>query len=254
MPRRVIDRTGERFITTKELGNYEIVIVSHENSHSTFVQFQDSHKAIVHTTYQHCKNGQVKNPYHPCILGVGFIGVGKYVATVNNINTKQYNTWYAMIERCYSDEFKLGHATYEESYASTYFHNFQNFGEWYEENYYEIDNEEMCLDKDILVKGNKMYSPETCVFVPKRINSLFTKNDKCRGDFPIGVSYYEDSDKYMASCHGMFLGYYDTIESAFLVYKNYKEKLIKQVADEYKDKIPKKLYDALYNYEVEITD
>lgn len=254
MARPKIDRTGECFITSKKLGEYEIIIVNYESSHSVFVQFQDDYRATVHTTYQHCKNGQVKNPYHPYICGVGYVGVGDYSPTINNVDTKEYSKWSNMLERCYSDKYRHKHPTYEDCFTDEYFHNFQNFAKWYEKNYYEIENEEMCLDKDILIKGNKIYSPATCIFVPKRINSLFTKNDKYRGDFPIGVSYYEDRDKYMASCHSMFLGYYDTIELAFLAYKNYKERLVKQVADEYKDKIPKELYDALYRYEVEITD
>ena len=51
-----------------------------------------------------------------------------------------------------------------------------------------------------------------------------------------------------------YLGYYDTQEKAFQVYKYYKERNIKQVADYYKEQIPDKLYDALYDYEVDIND
>ena len=61
-------------------------------------------------------------------------------------------------------------------------------GEWIDKNYYEIPGEQMCLDKDILCKGNKVYSRETCIFVPERINLLFTKCDNRRGDSPIGVT------------------------------------------------------------------
>ena len=73
-------------------------------------------------------------------------------------------------------------------------------GKWIENNYYEIEGETMCLDKDILCKGNKIYSRDTCVFVPQRINSLFTKCDNARGDNPIGV---EDlpSGNYRAYCN-----------------------------------------------------
>ena len=121
----------------------------------------------------------------------------------------------------------------------------------------------MCLDKDILVKGNKVYSPETCIFVPKTINSLFTKRQNDRGESVIGTSLTQNG-KYRAYCSLInpktgkskyeHLGCYETQEKAFEVYKYYKERNIKEVADYYKDKIPQKLYDALYNYEVEITD
>ena len=50
------------------------------------------------------------------------------------------------------------------------------------------------------------------------------------------------------------LGYFETPKEAFKSYKTFKEQYIKQVADEYKDKIPKKLYEAMYNWKVEITD
>lgn len=133
---------------------------------------------------------------------------------------------------------------------------YSNFCEWFNENYYEIENEKVELDKDILNKGNKIYSPKTCIFAPKRINQLFPKCDKSRGDLPIGVSF--DKGAYTAGimkkrkkCH---LGRFKTIEEAFEVYKKAKEEYIKEVAEEYKEKIPSKLYEAMYSYEVEITD
>ena len=133
-----------------------------------------------------------------------------------------------------------------------------------EENYYEIDNEKMHLDKDILFKNNKIYSPNTCCICPARINTLFTtrKNDRNKNGI-IGVG----EDKH--TIKGKVYIYYrsrvninnknincafDTIEDAFMDYKNKKEQEIKRIADLYKNKIPKKLYDAMYNYQVEITD
>ena len=120
----------------------------------------------------------------------------------------------------------------------------------------------MHLDKDILVKHNKIYSPDTCIFVPERINELFVKNNKKRGEYPIGVNPH--GNKFRVKCWLIdpktgkskykHLGLYDTQEKAFQVYKYYKERNIKEIADYYKEYIPEKLYDALYNYEVEITD
>lgn len=121
----------------------------------------------------------------------------------------------------------------------------------------------MHLDKDILIKGNKIYSPDTCIFVPQRINKLFTKCDKNRGNSVIGT-HHDKNNKYQANCRlvnpktgkskNKYLGIYDTELEAFEVYKYYKEKNIKEVADYFKEQIPQKLYDALYNYEVEIDD
>ena len=139
--------------------------------------------------------------------------------------------------------------------------NFQNFAEWFYKNYYEIDNEAMCLDKDILHKGNKIYGPETCIYCPKSINGLFVKCDSIRGECPIGVNKLPNG-RFRAYHHIYInnkriikhLGVFDTPEEAFNIYKQAKEKYIKQVADSYKYKIPKKLYDAMYNWKVEITD
>jgi len=117
----------------------------------------------------------------------------------------------------------------------------------------------MCLDKDILYKGNKIYSHDTCVFVPQSINLLFTKSDRVRGDLPIGVTYRKRSRKFEVKCcdgtkKRIFLGSYNTPEEGFQAYKKYKEKLIKQIANKYIDQIPNKLYNALITYTVEIDD
>lgn len=168
-------------------------------------------------------------------------------------------TWSSMINRCYNEKYYKKYTTYIRCYTHDAWHNFQNFAKWFDENYYAVNDEEMHLDKDILIKGNTIYSPETCVFVPQNINQLFLKSDKTRGEYPIGVNFRKDNGKFQARCcnnNGTreHLGFYDDPYIAFLVYKKYKENLIKQVADKYKNYIPDKLYQAMYNYVVEITD
>ena len=168
-----------------------------------------------------------------------------------------------MIHRCYDPYYINEHLTYIDCYVCEEWHNFQVFAKWFYENYYEIKNEKMNLDKDILIKGNKLYSPETCLIVPERINTLFIKCDKSRGKYPIGVS--DCCNKYGCKfltvyCQTLekreYLGYFpiDRPFQAFTVYKNFKEEYIKEVANEYKELIPQKLYDAMYRYEVEIDD
>ena len=128
-----------------------------------------------------------------------------------------------------------------------------DFKKWYEDNYYETKfGDKMCLDKDILIKNNKLYSPKTCIIVPERINLLFIY--KSKNGLPCGVGYDKSRKKYRAQMNNKFLGRFDTPEEAFYSYKEAKEKEIKKVADEYKDDIPQKLYEAMYSYEVEITD
>lgn len=255
-----IDRTGERNINN--FGS-EIIIVEYKNRKDIDVYFPEYDWITRNVQYDNFKRGGVKCPYDRSIYSVGYIGEGKYKAKENGKITKCYHTWYNMLMRCYDSKYHKKEPTYISCETSEEFLNFQNFGEWYEENYYEIEGKRMHLDKDILVKHNKVYSPETCIFVPQTINSLFVKNNKNRGESVTGTSFTKDN-KYMVNCwlfnpetgksKGEYLGTYDTQEKAFEVYKYYKEKNIKQVADYYKDLIPQKLYDAMYDYEVEITD
>jgi len=199
------------------------------------------------------KNGKIKNLYHPSTYDVGYIGKCEY-----RLNIIQYNIWHHMLARCYNKEFHKQFPTYKSCTVCEEWHSFQNFVEWYDENYYEIGNEKMQLDKDILFKGNKIYSPETCVFVPERINYLFIKHNSGRGRYPIGVCFNKDKNKFQSQINKygdhINLGRFNTPEEAFQKYKTEKEKHIKEVADEYKDKIPQKLYNAMHKYEVEIDD
>lgn len=196
--------------------------------------------------------------------GVGCIGKGEYKIRDGKKFTIQYIHWRHMLYRCYGEDYQEKHESYEQCSVCDEWLCYQNFGKWFDENYYEIEGERMELDKDILFKGNKIYSSKTCVFVPQRINCLFVKRQNKRGQYPIGVTKQTGrSKKFKARCsitnkkgntERIHLGNHDTPIEAFQVYKEFKEKYIKQVAEEYKDKIPQRLYDAMYNWQVEITD
>ena len=114
----------------------------------------------------------------------------------------------------------------------------------------------MDLDKDVLCKGNKVYSPETCVFVPHTINTLILSCKKIRGKYPLGVSL--DKGKYRAQLNVegkmVKLSSHNTPEEAFYEYKRHKEALIMVTADRYKGKIPDKVYQAMINWKIEIDD
>ena len=236
------------------------IIVNYARYNDVTVQFKTTGE-FVKTTYKQFKNGSVKSRFTPSVYSVGYTGYEKTIDE-NGKPTKSYSVWLSMLRRCYSDEFQKTHPTYKGCCVCEEWLNYSNFKEWFDNNYYEIDGEQMALDKDILVKGNKTYSPNTCVFVTQNINTLFIKHNKARGKYPIGVSFCKDANKYKVLCHifhngktqQKYLGLYNTVEDAFKVYKQFKENYIKQVAEEYKDKIPDKLYKAMYNYKVEITD
>lgn len=198
------------------------------------------------------------------VYNVGYLGEGRYkVRNENGEITINYREWRDMLRRCYDPYYINKKLTYIDCYVYEEWKNFQNFAKWYEENVYKCNNETMCLDKDILIKGNKIYSPDTCIIIPERINSLFIKSNKRRGECPIGVIYHKRDKVFEAKCgildenkkkKTVYLGRFNNELDAFLTYKTFKENYIKEVADEYKELIPKKLYDAMYRYEVEIDD
>ena len=115
------------------------------------------------------------------------------------------------------------------------------------------------LDKDLLIKGNKVYNESTCVFIPAEINSLLTKRTTSRGKHLIGVSWCNKGKAFRAMVNKNkgkqeYLGYFNTELEAFNAYKVAKESFIKEQADKWKDKIDDRAYEALMNYQVEITD
>jgi hypothetical protein len=248
------DRTGE--INYNSNGS-EMTIIEYNNYHDIIVEFEGGYKT--NSGYAQFKNGKISNPYDKTFYGKGYLGEGKFKTSINKEHTREYDRWKSMLSRCYNPKEKEFNKSYDNVLVCEEWLCFQNFAEWYNKNYYEIEGQRMQLDKDILIKGNKIYSPENCLIVPERINILFVKNKSKRGDYPIGVHYDKRNNCFVAG-YNLFkesvrVGYYnDPIDAFYKGYKPAKEKLIKEVADQYKDKIPKKLYDAMISYEVEITD
>ncbi len=250
----MILNTGDKFTTNE---GCEIIVINPIHSQKVLIGFID-YDYQKYAQVGNIVRGTVKNPYFPKIYGIGFVGKGKYKANFKRKHTKICKTWNGMLERCYSDKYQENKPTYKGCSVHKDWYNFQVFAEWFEKNYPKNKDIKYHLDKDILVKGNKIYSSETCAFVPDKINSLFTKNDSKRGKYPVGV--YKNANRFVASCNNdnnqLYLGIFETPELAFEAYKIYKENLIKTIAKEYFEKqlITKQVFDALNKYEVEITD
>lgn len=204
------------------------------------------------------KNKTVRYPYHPSKYGVGYIGIGKFIGGSYSKENIIYDYWDGILRRCYSERIKKLRNSYSDCLVDEYWHNLQNFGEWFEKNYNPKYMKSWCLDKDILVKGNRIYSPETCCFVPNEINVIFTNGYIRRGEYPKGVSYKPKINKYIAQYQKdgvvTHIGTFKTVDEAFQAYKEVKEKYIKEKADKWKDQIDPRVYEAMYNYQVEITD
>ena len=254
-----INRVGEEGINN--FGS-KMVIKEYRKHNDMDVYFPKYNWTFKHANYDNFKKGKIKCPYEPKVYGVGYLGEGRYKVFENGKTKKEYKIWVSMLQRCYDPKYQEREPTYKGCQVEDYLLNFQHMSKWINENYYEIPGEKMCLDKDILHKGNKVYSRDTCIFVPQRINNLLIKRDKMRGKDPIGVSDLP-SGNYQVNCNNGYgkiihLGTYPTKKEAFQVYKQYKEKVIKEVIDSYKGKIPEPYYSrlkaAMYNYEVEIDD
>ena len=254
-----INRIGE-----EALNNFgsKMIVKEYRGARDIDVYFPEYDWVFEHAYYSNFKNGAIKCPYEPRYYGKGYLGEGKYKMSENSEFKKEYKIWHGMLQRCYCSKYQEKQPTYKACEVEDYLLTFQHMGEWLEENYYEVPGERMHLDKDILCKGNKVYSRDICIFVPERINVLFTKCDKSRGDNPIGMCLSSSGNYQVECCNGygksVYLGVYSTKEEAFKVYKNYKEKVIKEVIDSYEGIIPEphysRLKEAMYNYEVEITD
>ena len=192
------------------------------------------------------------------VFGRGYIGDGVNSSRYGRglPKTKKYLTWFAMMQRCYSENSLKRKPTYENCSVDERWWNFQVFCDWYDENFYQIDDCVMCLDKDILVKNNKVYSPETCIFVPQQINKLLTLRQLHRGELPLGV--HKNRNSYSAFCNkngkSVYIGNFDTAEKALHAYIKEKEVTLKESAEKYIKCIPYILYKALYNYKIDIDD
>lgn len=214
------------------------------------VQFEDG-TIIKNINYHNVKNGKIKNLNHPRVYGKGWIGYGEHTLCENPILGQ---LWHTTMKKAYNENYKLTKPSYKDCTVVAEWHNFQVFAKWYYKNYNPEIMQKWHLDKDILVKGNKHYSPETCCFVPCEINGLFIKSEKTRGKYPIGIARANKKGGYQVNANGKYIGTFPTIEEAFQAYKTAKEVRIKEVAEKWKHLIEPKVYQALINYQVEITD
>lgn len=240
--------------------NSLMVVDFYEDSQNVWIRFPKDNY-LTRTTWQQFCKGTVKNPYDRSVFNVGCLGEGSYkIKDENDKPTRQYKTWVAMLQRTSSQKYKIDHPSYADATVCEEWLNFQNFAKWFDENYYEVGNERMELDKDILVKNNKVYSPQTCVFVPKRINLLFLNRGAHRGSLPIGVKRCtRNKAKYEVQARNgtgkrIYKGIYNSPEEAFQAFKVFKEEVIRNTVEEFKGMIPDKLYRAMYQYKIEITD
>ena len=223
----------------------------------------DTHHLIT-VICKHCGEAYKRTPHdlitkggHLCkrlVCGVGDLDID-YAYNVDEITKKAYDHWGNMLMRCYSDAYQKRNPNYIGCTVDERWHKFSVFLEWFKENY--IDG--YALDKDLLIPSNKCYSPETCCFLPPKLNTMIVTRHRKTNRFGKGVSitpkgrYIAFLNRYNKTYN---LGHFDTIEEAFNAYKQGKIAYVREVADSYyKDgKITKEVYDALYRYEPKFKD
>lgn len=162
-----------------------------------------------------------------------------------------YRVWSDMLARCYSDKFQERQPTYKGCSVSEEWLTFSNFKSWMEVQ----DFEGKQLDKDLLFVGNKVYSSESCVFVTKVVNSFTTDRGNDRGEWPIGVSWSKEREKFVSMCCNPFtkkqenLGYFDCPNKAHKAWLKRKLELAHLIAAEQTDeRVAKALIERYTNY------
>ena len=168
------------------------------------------------------------------IYGVGLNDVGKVTDPVTKKKCKIYTMWLDMLRRCYSETYQNQHVKYKGCSVEPGWFKFSSFKDWVLSNKEYAENKQ--LDKDLLVKGNKLYSPETCTFISQEINKFLTVNQTKKSGLPVGVN--KKSNRFQAVCNNPFtkklehLGYFSSAEEAHLAWKTKKQEIAKIYADQ----------------------
>lgn len=237
---------------TNEGGSVEVVCI--EGCYKIHVQHKEHGSHISTVTSGQLRSGRIKNPYKPRIHGIGFVGSGNHRPSLNGRDTRAYVSWSKMLQRCYSKTSIEDTPSYNGCYVVDEWHNFQSFAEWYQDQPFSGDGYQ--LDKDILKKGNREYGPRFCRLVPCKINKILNGTDAKRGDFPIGVNFFDG--KYCAHCSTdgkkNYIGRFNSEHEAFNAYKIFREAYIKRCANDHREMMTHDIYEALMAREIEITD
>ncbi len=143
-----------------------------------------------------------------------------------------YSRWVDILKRCYSDKYQKRRPTYKDCTVSDEWLTFSNFKTWMSTQ----DWQGKQIDKDLLVEGNKVYSPETCVFVSGMVNSFTTDRGAARGEWLIGVCWNKRDGKFQARCRNPFtkkleyLGCFDCEQEAHNAWRKRKLELAHELA------------------------
>ncbi len=239
-----IDRTGEIHYTNQ---GYKITIIKYYNGAHCTIRFENG-LVLEKVTYQNIRKKTIENTYHPRVFGIGYSGVGKFSCKQNK---NYYDVWRGILKRAYCAEYHKTHPTYRTVTVCEEWHNFQNFAEWFEEKYNPEYMQDWHVDKDILVKGNKIYAPQYCDLVPVQINNIFVQANRSINNLPTGVINHGKRFKVRIRLGGdqiILNEVFQNVEDASEAYKCKKKEHVIFIAKVYKNKISTRIYDTLINY------
>ena len=211
---------------------FKFNLIEINSSINIIIRFESGYQ--VKTTAHKIINGSPKDKLSPSVHGVGINDIG-------GAKDEYYDRWFNMIKRCYSKSSLKASSTYIGCSVCEDWLLFSNFKEWM----VKQDWHGKELDKDIISPRNKVYSPSTCVFVDRKINTLLCDCASKRGKYPQGVSKnkkrFKAQMKYIDS-ELLHIGTYDTPEEAYSNYCKVKSEYIKTIADTQEPKVRNGLY------------
>ena len=229
-----------------------LTVLQYVKAVKVLIRHNDEHGHEMWTQADRIRKGAVRNPFSKHENGYSFTGYG-YCHTIDSkLRAIIYSLWRGMVQRTLSNTYskKRKRNVYEQSTLCEEWYNFQVFCKFvYENKYYNVGYQ---LDKDLLVRGNKHYSPETCCFLPLELNGVICSDFENSNGLPLGVNtkydYYEAAISYRGKRKR--IGKYKTPEEASAAYVEAKEAYVKELALEWKDKIEPRAFEALMNWTV----
>lgn len=238
---------------TKNYG--DVVVLEYHSARDVIIKFLNTGN-VRKTATSELRKGEIRDNEAFPVYKVGVMDIPNEVQRGKPV-PKEYIIWNGVKQRCYNENIRDKLPSYRDVEMSDNFKLYSYFKEWCNKQI-GFNEDGWQLDKDILSKGNKIYSEDTCCFVPPEINCALVGNKKVRGAFPQGVIYNCTKTRYRARIQRgnkwESLGVYDTPEEAFQAYKPVKESNIKSLAEKWKDQIDHRVYEALINWTIEITD
>lgn len=248
-PNKFSSLVGKRF--KNKQGDWA-TIIEYVNASKIVIEFDGYPDKLKITNSSALRSGSFKNNYKPTICGMGYIGDGWASISKRSAESLVYDVWVNMLSRCYDDYTQSQQPAYIGCSVDERWHSLEVFAHWYLN--HPFRGEGFHLDKDLLVKGNRVYSEEVCTLIPPEVNAALSIKPSPKSGLPIGVNKIDNG--YVARlCTGEtreYLGYYKTPEEAHEVYVKAKEDYIRRLAEKWKGQIEGKAYQALREWKFNV--